>query len=49
MLCIKCIAFVCYPPRSDTSHNEGLVGLYEFNALVIYFDVVSSFPKVDIS
>jgi hypothetical protein len=27
MLHIKYIAFACYPPRSDTSHDEGLVGL----------------------
>jgi hypothetical protein len=28
ILCIKYIAFVCYPPKPDTSHNGGLVGLY---------------------
>jgi hypothetical protein len=27
MLDIKYIAFACYPPRSDTSHKKGLVGL----------------------
>jgi hypothetical protein len=27
MLDIKYIAFACYPPRSDTSHDGGLVGL----------------------
>jgi hypothetical protein len=27
MLSIKYIAYACYPPRSDTSHNGGLVGL----------------------
>jgi hypothetical protein len=25
---IKYIAFACYPPRSETSHNKGLVDLH---------------------
>jgi len=28
MLVMKYIAFACYPPRPDTSHDGGLVGLY---------------------
>jgi len=27
MLAIYFITFACYPPRSETSHNGGLVGL----------------------
>jgi len=27
ILAIKFIAFACYPPKSETSHDGGLVGL----------------------
>jgi hypothetical protein len=45
----KFIAFACYPPRSETSHNGGLVGLYEpqklcvllFIMLVIVMQLIS--------
>jgi hypothetical protein len=33
MLCIKYIVFACYPPRSDTSHEGGLVDLSESQKL----------------
>jgi hypothetical protein len=32
MLDIKFIAFSRYPPRSNTSHNGGLVGLHPFES-----------------
>ena len=49
MIAIKFIAFAHYPPRSETSHNGGLVGLYEpqklcvllFIMLVIVMQLIS--------
>jgi hypothetical protein len=37
MLCIKYIAFAHYPPRSNTSQDGGLVGLYESQKLHVLF------------
>ena len=35
MIAIKFIAFAHYPHRSETSHNGGLVGLYEPQKLCV--------------
>jgi hypothetical protein len=35
MVAIKYIMFARYPPRSETSHDGGLVGLYEPQKLCV--------------
>ena len=40
MLCIKCMAFACYPPRSETSQDGGLVGLYEPQKLCVLLLII---------
>jgi len=35
MITIKFIAFARYPPRSETSHDGGLVGMYEPQKLCV--------------
>jgi hypothetical protein len=35
MITIEFIAFARYPPRSETSHDGGLVGLYEPQKLCV--------------
>jgi len=47
MLCIKYIAFTCFPPLSDTSQDRGLVDMFEsrelrvlFSQLLVYCHVI---------
>jgi len=40
MIAIKFIAFARYPPRSETSHNGGLVGLYEPQKLCVLLLII---------
>jgi hypothetical protein len=35
LLSVKYIAFDCYPPRSNTSQDGGLVGLYKSQKLCV--------------
>jgi hypothetical protein len=37
MLAIEFIAFACYPPRSETSHDGGIVGLLYLRQLIVNF------------
>ena len=37
MLCIKYIAFACYPPMSDTSQDRGLVDMFESQEVHVLF------------
>jgi hypothetical protein len=38
MLAIEFIAFACYPPRSETSHDGGIVGLLYLRHISITVD-----------
>jgi hypothetical protein len=40
MITIKFIVIACYPPRSETSHNGGLVGLYEPQKLCVLLLII---------
>jgi|NOAtaT_6_FD_contig_121_401757_length_514_multi_3_in_0_out_0_1 hypothetical protein len=40
MVAIKYITFARYPPRSETSHDGGLVGLYEPQKLCVLLLII---------
>jgi hypothetical protein len=46
MVAIEYIAFACYPPRSDTSQDGGLVDLSESRKLHVLYLVTAFIVKV---